>query len=141
MAEALPTELRLDIVSPNRLVAHESVASVTLPGRNGYLGILPGHAPLLTEIEAGELIYVRGDVKHYVALSWGFAEVLPDRVIVLARSAERAEEIDPERAEQAKQRAEERLKRFSDPQVDLERAREALRRAVARIESARRMGG
>jgi F-type H+-transporting ATPase subunit epsilon len=141
MAEILPTELRLDIVTPDHLVAHDSVTSVTIPGRNGYLGILPGHAPLLTEIEAGELIYTHGDVKHYLAVSWGFAEVLPDRVIVLARSAERAEEIDLGRAEQAKRRAEERLKRFSDPQVDLERAREALRRAIARIESARRAGG
>jgi len=141
MAETLPTEIRLDIVTPERLVAHDSVSALTLPGKNGYLGILPGHAPLLTEIAPGELIYTRGGAKHYLAVTWGFAEVLPDRVIVLAQTAERAEEIDVGRAEQAKQRAEERLKRFSDPAVDLERAREALARAVARLEAARRTGG
>jgi F-type H+-transporting ATPase subunit epsilon len=140
MSDALPTELRLDIVTPDRLVAHDAVSSVTIPGMNGYLGILPGHAPLLTEIQAGELVYTRGEVKRYLAVSWGFAEVLPDRVTVLAQTAERAEEIDVERAEQAKRRAEERLKRFSDPQVDLERAREALRRALARLETAHRVG-
>jgi len=141
MAEALPTELRLDIVTPDRLVAHDSVSGVTLPGKNGYLGILPGHAPLLTELVPGELIYSRDGVKHFVAVTWGFAEVLPDRVIVLVQSAERAEEIDIARAEQAKQRAEERLTRFSDPEVDLERARESLRRAMARLETAGRAGG
>jgi F-type H+-transporting ATPase subunit epsilon len=141
MADLLPTELRLDIVTPDRLVAHGAVSSVTIPGKSGYLGILPGHAPLLTEVDAGELTYTHGDVKHYLAVSWGFAEVLPDRVIVLAQTAERAEEIDLQRAEEAKKRAEERLKRFSDPQIDLERARESLRRALARLEAAHHAGG
>jgi F-type H+-transporting ATPase subunit epsilon len=137
----LPKEIRLDIVTPDHLVAHDSVNAVTLPGKGGYLGVLPGHAPLLTELIPGELVYTRDGVKQYIAVNWGFAEVLPDRVIVLVQSAERAEDIDVERAERAKQRAEERLKRFSDPQIDLERAREALRRAVARLETARRTGG
>ncbi len=133
-------EIRLDIVTPDRLVAHDSVTAVTLPGKTGYLGILPGHAPLLTELQPGELVYTRDSVKHYVAVNWGFAEVLPDRVIVLVQCAERADEIDVERAERAKERAEERLKRFTDPQVDLERAQEALRRAMARLETARHTG-
>lgn len=138
MDTSLPTQIRLDIVTPDHLVAHDSVSAVTLPGKRGYLGVLPGHAPLLTELVPGELVYSRDNNKHYIAVNWGFAEVLPDRVIVLVQSAERAEDINVERAERAKERAEERLKRFADPQVDLERAQEALRRAVARLETARR---
>jgi F-type H+-transporting ATPase subunit epsilon len=100
--------------------------------------VLPGHAPLLTELVPGELTYVREGVKHYLSVNWGFAEVLPNRVIVLVQSAERAEEIDVERAQKAKQRAEERLQRFLDPEIDMERAQEALRRAIARLEAAHR---
>ncbi len=140
MAEILPTQLQLEIVTPGRQVAHDAVSAVTVPGKNGYLGILPGHAPLLSELKTGELAYSRGGVTHYVAVSWGFAEVLPDRVIVLAETAERAEEIDAERADRAKQRAEERLKRFSDPEIDMERARAALERALTRLQVARRAG-
>jgi F-type H+-transporting ATPase subunit epsilon len=137
MAEiTLPTEIRLDIVTPDRLVAHDAVTEVTIPGKNGYLGILPGHAPLLTELAPGELEYTSSGAKHALSVDWGFAEVLGDRVIVLAQSAERAEEIDVDRAEKAKTRAEERLKRFDDPQVDMERARKALARAMARLEAA-----
>jgi F-type H+-transporting ATPase subunit epsilon len=134
----LPTQIDLDIVTPDRLVAHDAVTAVTLPGKNGYLGILPGHAPLLTELDSGELVYTREGVQHTLAVNWGFAEVLGDRVIVLVQSAERAEEIDVERAEKAKTRAEERLKRFNDPQVDMERARKALTRAMVRLEAAQR---
>ena len=130
----------LNIVTPDRLVAHDSVSDVTIPGKNGYLGVLPGHAPLLTELAPGGLTYTRVGVRHCVAVNWGFAEVLPGRVI-LVQTAERAEEIDVERAERAKERAEERLKRFSDPEVDMEQAREALRRAVARLETVRRAKG
>ncbi len=138
MAEpSLPTEIRLDIVTPERLVAQDSVTAVTLPGKNGCLGILPGHAPLLTELVPGELAYTSQGGTHAVAVNWGFAEVLPERVIVLVQTAERAEEIDMERCEQAVARAEERLKRFNDPEVDMERARESLRRAMARLETAR----
>lgn len=137
MAEiTLPTEIRLDIVTPDRLVAHDAVTEVTIPGKNGYLGILPGHAPLLTELAPGELEYTSGGAKHSLSVDWGFAEVLGDRVIVLAQSAERADEIDVARAEKAKTRAEERLKRFDDPQIDMERARKSLARAMARLEAA-----
>ena len=139
MAEAtLPTEIRLDIVTPDRLVARDAVTAVTIPGKNGYLGILPGHAPLLTEIASGALVYTRDGKSHTLSVNWGFAEVLPDRVIVLAQTCERADEIDVGRAEKAKTRAEERLKRFNDPQVDMERARKALTRAMARLEAAKR---
>ena len=142
MAEiTLPTEIRLDIVAPDRLVAHDAVTAVTIHGKNGYLGILPGHAPLLTELAPGELEYTSGGAKHTLAVNWGFAEVLGDRVIVLAQSAERAEEINVERAEKAKGRAEERLKRFNDPEVDMERARKALTRAMARLETAHKLRG
>ncbi|HZP00581.1 MAG TPA: F0F1 ATP synthase subunit epsilon [Terriglobia bacterium] len=140
MDESLPTELSLEVVTPDRLVAHDSVTAVTLPGKDGYLGILPGHRPLLTEIAPGELTYTRENVQHHLAVTWGFAEVLPDRVIVLAECAERAEEIDVARAERARQRAEERLRKISDPQIDQGRAREALRRAIARLETARHAG-
>jgi F-type H+-transporting ATPase subunit epsilon len=139
MAEiTLPTEIRLDIVTPDRLVAHDAVTAVTIPGKNGYLGILPGHAPLLTELAPGEMEYTSGSAKHVLAVNWGFAEVLGDRVIVLVQSAERAEEIDVGRAEKAKARAEDRLKRFNDPEIDLDRARVALSRAMARLEAAHR---
>ena len=135
----LPTELELNIVSPDRLVVRDSVSAVTMPGKNGYIGVLPGHAPLLTELVPGALTYALKGEEHYLCVNWGFAEVLPNRVIVLVQSAERAEEIDIARAQRAKQRAEDRLKRFLDPEIDMERAREALRRAIARLETARHM--
>jgi len=140
MAETLiPIEIRLDIVTPDRLVAHNAVTAVTIPGKNGYLGILPGHAPLLTELAPGKLEYTSGGALHAFAVNWGFAEVLGDRVIVLAESCERAEEIDMERAEKAKTRAQERLKRFDDPEVDMERARKSLARAMVRLETAHKL--
>ena len=140
METALPTQIQLEIVTPDRQVVHDSVTSVTIPGKNGCLGVLPGHAPLLSELAAGELSYTRGRVIHYLAVSWGFAEVLPDRVIILAQTAERAEEIDVERAERAKARAEDRLRKTLDPQIDAERARAAYEKALARLEAARRAG-
>jgi F-type H+-transporting ATPase subunit epsilon len=140
MADALPTQIQLEVVTPDRQVVHESVTSVTVPGKNGYLGILPGHAPLLSELKTGELGYTHEGTNHYLAVCWGFAEVLPDRVIVLAHTAERAEEIDRARAERALERAQERLKKVSDPAIDAERAREAYARALARLQAARRAG-
>ena len=136
MEQTLPSQLQLEIVTPDRRVVRDSVTAVTIPGKNGYLGILPGHAPLLTELQIGELAYTRSGQTQYAAVSWGFAEVLPDRVIVLAQTAERAEEIDIARAEQAKQRAEERLKKPVDADVDYERARVALERALMRLRTA-----
>lgn len=141
MDQSLPTQIQLEIVTPDRQVVHDSVSSVNIPGKNGYLGILPGHAPLLSELKVGEVVYTRGDTKHYLAVSWGFAEVLPNRCIILVQTAERAEEIDLARAEHALERAEERLKKASDPTVDADRAREAYERALARLHAARREGG
>jgi F-type H+-transporting ATPase subunit epsilon len=138
MADALPTELHLEIVTPDHQVARETVSGVSIPGKNGYLGILPGHSPLLSELKVGELSYTRDGVAHSLAVSWGFAEVLPDRVIILAETAERGEEIDVERAEQARRRAEERLKKLTDPEIDMDRARAALDRALTRLQVSRR---
>ncbi len=140
MADDLPTQIQLEIVTPDHQVVHESVESVTVPGKNGYLGILPGHAPLLSELKAGEVVYTSGEASHHLAVSWGFAEVLPDRVIVLARAAERAEEIDRARAERALERAEKRLKNASDPSLDMQRAQQAYERAMARLQAAGRAG-
>ena len=136
----LPTHLQLELVTPDRLVVHDSVIAVSVPGKEGYLGILPGHAPLLSELKAGELSYTQDSATHYLAVSWGFAEVLPDRVIVLADASERAEEIDVKRAQRAKQRAQERLSKVSDPEIDRERAQAALERAMARLAAAQRPG-
>lgn len=139
MDQTLPTEIHLEIVTPDRRVVRDSVIAVTLPGKRGYLGILPRHAPLLSELKIGELSYTRSDATHFLAVNWGFAEVLPDRVIVLAETAERAEEIDVPRAERAKQRAEQRLGQVHDPDIDTERARAALERAAARLQAANRL--
>ncbi len=138
MDDTLPARIDLQLVTPDRQVARESVSAVTLPGQAGCLGILPGHAPLLTELVAGECAYTSEGEVHHLALNLGFAEVLPDRVIILSQTAERAEEIDVERAERARQRAQERLKKFTDPQIDMERARAALVRALARLQVAAR---
>jgi F-type H+-transporting ATPase subunit epsilon len=140
MADSLPSQIQLSIVTPDREVVHETVEAVTLPGTTGYLGILPGHAPLLSEVRPGEIVYTRAEGKHYLAVSWGFAEVLPSRVIVLANTAERAEEIDLQRATHALERAEDRLKRVSDPTIDRQRAQEAYEKALARLNAARRTG-
>ena len=134
--DTLPTRLHLEIVTPDRQVVRESVLAVSVPGQEGYLGILPGHAPLLSLLKPGEKSYTRNGVSHYLAVSWGFVEVLPDRVIILAETGERAEEIDVARAERAKQRADERLGKLNDPTVDRERAQRALDRAMARLEAA-----
>lgn len=139
MAETLPAYIQLQIVTPEREVAVEEVDEVSVPGKEGYLGVLPGHAPLLTELQSGPLAYRQDENKHYVAIDQGFAEVLPDRVIVLAGSAERAEEIDAEQAERDRQQAEEYLKAHSESDADVENTRERLRRAICRLETARQM--
>jgi F-type H+-transporting ATPase subunit epsilon len=134
---ALPTKLQLQIVSADRSLLNETVDEVVIPGADGYFGVLPGHTPLLGLLGAGELWYRQAQEKHYVAMAFGFAEVQPDRVTILAEIAERSEEIDLARAEQAKKRAEERLQR---PAVDMdaERARIALLKALIRLQVAER---
>lgn len=136
----LPELLTLEIVTPERQVVHEAVQEVQLPGRKGYLGILPGHAPLITELGLGELSYRKGKDTFYLVAIHGYAEVLPDRVIVLAERAERAEEIDVDRAQEARQKAEQRLTKTGDPDVDWDRATFALERALIRAQVAGKAG-
>jgi F-type H+-transporting ATPase subunit epsilon len=138
MADGLPERIHLELVTPDRLVVRDSVLAVSLPGADGYLGILPGHAPLLSELKAGELSYTLGTLTHYLFVSWGFAEVLPDRVIALVESSEKPEEIDVDRAERARRRAEDRLKRSADGGIDAARAQRALERAMMRLAIAAR---
>lgn len=125
--------IKLDIVTAERSVFSEEVDVVVAPGIEGQLGILPHHTPLMTTLQAGELLVRKGGEELFLAISGGFLEVRPDRIIVLADTAERSEEIDLARAEAAKRRAEERL-RARPPEVDLARAEASLRRAIARLQ-------
>src|SRR6478752_1214267 len=113
---ALPTTIELQIVTPDKLVLKENVDEVEIPGSQGYFGVLPGHTPLLAALAVGELWYRKGQEKTYVSIAFGFAEVLPDRVTILARLAERADEIDVDRAAEARKRAEQRL---AQPKSDI----------------------
>jgi F-type H+-transporting ATPase subunit epsilon len=135
----LPESIQLIVVTPERQLLRESVVEVTVPGLDGQLGILPGHAPLMTELGIGELSYRTSASSPPVVLAVisGFAEVLPDRVTVLAETAERAEEIDLARAEEAKARAEKRLS-AGDSNLDWDRANIALQRSLIRIQVARK---
>src|ERR1700719_1045135 len=101
---------KLEIVTPEKKVVDTVAEEMQIPGKNGYLGILPGHAPLITELAVGEISYRKSGQPYYLAVGWGFAEVLPDKVTILAETAERPQEIDVARAQQARQRAEEALK-------------------------------
>lgn len=124
--------IRLDVVTAERVVFSEEVDVVIAPGIEGQLGILPHHTPLMTTLEVGELVIRRGGEEISLVISGGFLEVRPDRVIVLADAAERDEEIDLARAEEAKRRAEEKLASHV-PDVDLAQAEAALRRSLARL--------
>src|SRR5512143_472478 len=134
---AIPSHLALEIVTPERSILHEKVDEVEIPGSDGYFGVLPGHAPLLASLQVGQLRYRKGGEKSYLSVAYGFAEVLPDRVTILARIAERAEEIDIERAQAERQRAENDLSRRA-ADVDLERARVSLLKALTRLQVANR---
>jgi len=134
---ALPTHLQLQIVSADRSLVNERVDEVVIPGADGYFGVLPGHAPLLALLGAGELWYRQGQDKHFLAIAFGFAEVLPDRVTILAQIAEKADEIDIARAEAAKKRAEERLM-SPGMEMDFERARIAMLKSLIRLQVASR---
>jgi F-type H+-transporting ATPase subunit epsilon len=139
---ALPTKLTLEIVTPDRALLREEVDEVVVPGSQGEFGVLPGHTPLLSTLKIGELWYRRGQEKHYLAIAFGFVEVLPDRVTVLAQVGERAQEIDVQRAERAKQRAEQRLAQgqphLTAVDFDIERARIALMKSLLRLQVASR---
>src|SRR3954453_17764979 len=130
---ALPTSINLQIVTPDRLLVNEQVDEVEIPGSEGYFGVLPGHTPLLASLAIGEMWYRKGQEKTYLSLAFGFCEVLPDRVTVLARLPARAEEIDVARAEEAKRRAEERLAQAAKD-VDYDRARLALQKSLTRLQ-------
>jgi len=126
-------------VTPERALVTEQVDEVELPGAEGYFGVLPGHTPLLAALQVGELWYRIGQERHYLAVAFGFAEVLPERVTVLAQVAERAQDIDVERAERARKRAEELLAHASKPvDMDFERARIALMKSLIRLQVAAR---
>jgi F-type H+-transporting ATPase subunit epsilon len=126
--------IQIEVVTPERMVLKETADGIQIPGKGGYLGILPGHAPLITELAVGEISYRQAGETRRISVAWGFAEVLPDKVTILAETAERAEEIDISRAQSAKQRAEEELKK-AGPSGD-EAAQVALQRANTRIEVA-----
>ena len=134
---ALPTSIDLQIVTPDRMLVHEQVDEVEIPGVDGYFGVLPGHTPLLAALSVGELWYRKGQDRTYLAIAYGFAEVLPERVTILAQLAERAEEIDVERAESARTRAAQRLDQKSD--IDYERARMALAKSMTRLQVSSRI--
>jgi F-type H+-transporting ATPase subunit epsilon len=126
---------KLEIVTPEKKVVETTAEEVQIPGKSGYLGILPGHAPLITELAVGEITYRENSSEQRLAVAWGFAEVLPDKVTILAETAERPSEIDAERARKSKERAEQRLT-SGDPSVDVERALDALQRAESRLDVA-----
>ncbi len=134
----LPTKLTLEIVTPDRALVTAEVDEVQVPGAEGYFGVLPGHAPLLASLSVGEMWYRIGQETHHLAIAFGFAEVLPDRVTVLAQIAERAQDIDVTRAEAAKVRAEKRVAAGLQADMDFERARIAMMKSLIRLQVAAR---
>jgi F-type H+-transporting ATPase subunit epsilon len=136
---ALPQQIHLEIATPEKELFAGMVDEVTVPASQGYLGILPGHAPLLAELGIGQISYKRAEKIEYLSCCWGFVEVLPERVVVLAQTAELASDIDLRRAEQAKERAANRLK-SKDSTLDFDRARLAMLRALSRIKAVESYG-
>ena len=137
----LPQSLKLEVVTPERRVVSSPAVEVQLPGLDGYLGILPGHAPLLATMGDGELSYREGSTTHYAVVFGGYTEVLAERVIVLAESAERAEEINVESARAAKEAAQKILATPNTPEEQAGPARLAVARADLRIKVAARGTG
>jgi F-type H+-transporting ATPase subunit epsilon len=125
--------INLVIVTPEREVVREDVEELEIPGSEGYFGVLPGHAPLFSELKVGEVAYRKATRWTFLAVAWGFVEVQPDQVRILAETAERAHEIDVDRAMRAKERAEEMISRGGED-VDYNRALVALERAIVRIQ-------
>lgn len=123
--------LRLEIVTPERMAYADDVDMVIVPGRNGQLGILPHHTPLISSLGVGELRVKRGGTEQSLLISGGFVEVRPDKVVVMADLAEHSEEIDEQRAVEARRQAERELERVSEP-ADLARVRAALQTALMR---------
>jgi F-type H+-transporting ATPase subunit epsilon len=136
----LPTAIELEVVTPERHVLHETVQSLEMPGKEGYLGILPGHAPLITELGVGILTYHKGVEARYLTVIQGYAEVLPDRVIVLAEISERAEEIDIDRTRTAEGQARAELAKAGAGDKEWKDASFALQRALVRLQTAAKAG-
>lgn len=128
--------LQLEIVTPAGVVVRENVDEVEAPGILGHFGVLPGHRPFLSQLRAGQLRYRTGKDNHFVAVHWGFAEVLPNKVTVLVETAEVAADIDLESAESARERAEQRLQEFGTA-YEMAKAREDYESAQARVDAAR----
>ena len=131
---------QLEIVTPDKLVVKETADEVQIPGKAGYMDVLPGHAPLITELMIGEISYKHGGTTEHLSVAWGFAEVLPDKVTVLAQTAERPEEIDVKRAQEAKARAEAALAR-AEADLDFDATLGALKRAEVRLAVAAKVSG
>ena len=127
--------LDVEIVTPNRIVLQAQVDELNLPSEWGYIGILPGHTPLLILLGQGELMYRQHTTRRYMSIFWGYMEVNDDKVTILAELAEPSVEIDRARAESARARAEDRLRRIHDSDVDFDRARAALTRATIRLQA------
>ena len=136
----LPEKIELQVVTPERHILSEEVDSLEMPGKDGYLGILPGHAPLITELGVGILTYHKGGETRLLTVMHGYAEVLPDRVIVLAETAERAEEIDVARARAALDRAKADLPKAGSTEADWDLSNAAIQRAEVRLQAVSRSG-
>ena len=131
----MPDTFQLEIVTPEKMVVRDQAEEAQIPGRNGYIGVLPGHAPLITELGAGEITYKHGGQVQHFSMAWGFAEILPDRVTVLAETVERADEIDKSRAQQSLSKAEESLK-SAQTEAECAQALGKMSRAEARLQVA-----
>jgi F-type H+-transporting ATPase subunit epsilon len=126
---------QLEIVTPEKLVVKDTADEVQIPGKAGYMDVLPGHAPLITELMIGEIAYKHEGGTYHLSVAWGFAEVLPDKVTVLAQTAERPEEIDVKRAQEAKARAEAALAK-AEADLDYDATLNAIKRAEVRLKVA-----
>jgi F-type H+-transporting ATPase subunit epsilon len=126
---------QLEIVTPEKMVVRDVAEEMQIPGKNGYLGVLPGHAPLITELSVGEITYRNANITHHLSVAWGFAEVLPDKVTILAETAERAEEVDVNRAQAAKKRAESNIPKCTSEE-EFKKVSGDLKRAETRLEVA-----
>jgi F-type H+-transporting ATPase subunit epsilon len=138
--EGIPRRLTVEVVTPTRMVVRAEVEEVIAPGAEGYFGVMGGHLPFMSTLKTGELAYRKDGTWRYLAVSWGYAEVLPQTVIILAEAAEMAEEIDVARAQRARDRAVERLARWGDDSINVLRAQASLARALTRLEVAQRGG-
>jgi F-type H+-transporting ATPase subunit epsilon len=127
----------LEIVTPERMIVRDVAEEMQIPGKNGYLGILPNHAPLISELSVGEITYRKAQITHHLAVAWGFAEVLPHKVTILAESAERTEDIDVNRVQAERERAEQCLA-AGKTEEDFAKAIQELKHAQIRLDVARK---